>query len=257
MICLYLEAPFAVTRTFTAGWYRPTATFLSPSMVYGLLMNLCGIETRKRSEESPDYQGSPVTLLRDNLPRIDLAIGISENRIDRQGRPLALDRESDQPQFPHVTSLFQQLHTYPVGASGKEHAKRTYGNKFNITPVRRELLCDLRAIVSIQCGDELEARLVETVTQGIEVARYGIPFLGDNSYLIDRITPIHEPVRAFWYERLSADDYGVRQRATRLPLWIDRADSSKTITDIFAPIDIAQIEIPSASWVTLPPQPPN
>ena len=31
MLALYIEAPFAVCRTFTAGWYRPTATFLTPS----------------------------------------------------------------------------------------------------------------------------------------------------------------------------------------------------------------------------------
>ena len=31
MITLYVEAPFAACRTFTAGWYRPTATFLTPS----------------------------------------------------------------------------------------------------------------------------------------------------------------------------------------------------------------------------------
>ena len=40
MLTLYIEAPFAVCRTFTAGWYRPTATFLTPSAVYGLLLNL-------------------------------------------------------------------------------------------------------------------------------------------------------------------------------------------------------------------------
>ena len=32
-------------RTFTAGWYRPTATFLTPSAAYGLLLNLAGIES--------------------------------------------------------------------------------------------------------------------------------------------------------------------------------------------------------------------
>ena len=30
MLCLYVQAPFAAFRTFTAGWYRPTAAFLTP-----------------------------------------------------------------------------------------------------------------------------------------------------------------------------------------------------------------------------------
>ncbi len=46
MLALYIEAPFAACRTFTAGWYRPSATFLTPSAAYGLLLNLAGIETR-------------------------------------------------------------------------------------------------------------------------------------------------------------------------------------------------------------------
>ena len=35
MLALYVEAPFAAFRTFTAGWYRPTAAFLTPSAAYG------------------------------------------------------------------------------------------------------------------------------------------------------------------------------------------------------------------------------
>ena len=42
MLCLYVQAPFAACRTFTAGWYRPTATFLTPSAAYGLILNVAG-----------------------------------------------------------------------------------------------------------------------------------------------------------------------------------------------------------------------
>ncbi len=36
MFILYVQAPFAAFRTFRTGWYRPTATFLTPSAAYGL-----------------------------------------------------------------------------------------------------------------------------------------------------------------------------------------------------------------------------
>ena len=56
MLTIYLEAPFAAFRVFSAGWYRPTSTFLSPSAAYGLLMNIAGVETRL-AEESEEHDG--------------------------------------------------------------------------------------------------------------------------------------------------------------------------------------------------------
>ena len=56
MMCLELEAAFAACRTFTAGSYRPTATFLAPSAAYGLILNLAGLDSRLR-EEDPRHGG--------------------------------------------------------------------------------------------------------------------------------------------------------------------------------------------------------
>ena len=46
MMRLRIRAPFAAFRHFTAGSYRPTAPFITPSAAYGLLLNLAGVETR-------------------------------------------------------------------------------------------------------------------------------------------------------------------------------------------------------------------
>jgi CRISPR-associated protein Cas5/DevS len=90
MLAIYVEAPFAVCRTFTAGWYRPTATFLTPSAAYGLLLNLAGIETRLR-EEDPAHRGSvPATLTRRGLPSAKLALGASTAKF-RGGRSAPLE----------------------------------------------------------------------------------------------------------------------------------------------------------------------
>src|SRR5438552_2555013 len=81
MLCLYVEAPFATCRTFTAGWYRPTATFLTPSAAYGLLLNIAGIESRLR-EEDPEHDGkTPASLIRPGLPRVQLALGVPTFRL--------------------------------------------------------------------------------------------------------------------------------------------------------------------------------
>lgn len=74
MLCLYLEAPFAACRTFTAGWHRPTATFLTPSAAYGLILNVAGIDSRLREEDTGHDGKTPASLMRLGLPTICLAL---------------------------------------------------------------------------------------------------------------------------------------------------------------------------------------
>src|SRR3954447_17182577 len=106
MLRLYVQASFAAFRTFTAGWYRPTAAFLTPSAAYGLALNLAGIETRR------DDGLSAMTVTRFGLPPARIALGADP------AWPL-----------PAIQSLFQQLHNYPVGASGKDRKDDARGNK--------------------------------------------------------------------------------------------------------------------------------
>src|SRR5262245_34532498 len=108
-MCLYLEAPFAAFRCFAAGGYRPTATFLTPSAAYGLLLHVAGIESRLREEAAGHGGQLPASLTRPRLPPVRLALGA----------PLAPGGDP----FPAVQTVFQQLHNYPVGASGGGRAE--------------------------------------------------------------------------------------------------------------------------------------
>ena len=53
---------------------------------------------------------------------------------------------------------YQQLHNDPVGTSGMP-AELTKGTKNNITPVRREMLCNLRCYVCLDADADLEDRI--------------------------------------------------------------------------------------------------
>src|SRR5690606_1605987 len=129
MLWLRIDAPFAVSRPFVAGWYRPTAGFLSHSSVYGLVLNLAGIESRL-GEHEPGHSGKvPASLTRSGLPTFRLALGLPEGA-----------RE------PIVQTIFQQLHNYPVGKDTGIDPSLAKGRKNNIAPVRRELLCDVSAL---------------------------------------------------------------------------------------------------------------
>ena len=69
MLTLRVKAPFATFRPLSAGSFRPTAPFITPTAAYGLLLNIAGIESRQ--EDAREV----MTLMRDDLPAFRLAIG--------------------------------------------------------------------------------------------------------------------------------------------------------------------------------------
>lgn len=226
---LRVRAPFAAYRWMQAGVWRSTSPVMPHSAAWGLVLNLAGIETRG------DKSGV-TTLIREDAPKLQIAIG----EMDHGGVRTQAER----------ASLYQQLHTYPVGNSGAELADRTFGAKYWIVPARREYLVDLDCVVGIQA----DAAVVNAIEQGIRGAgtspRYGLPFAGDNNLLIDTIDVLSGPPAAWWYEALS-EDSPAAEGSCRLTVSIDRTDSSKTVTRLFAPMGPLESP-PSSAWQWVP-----
>lgn len=224
-LCLEIQAPFAAFRHFAAGSFRPTAPFLTPSSAYGLLLNLAGIEMRK------DDSKSAMTLIDGDAPLVELALAARK--------------------FPEEHSIYQQLHNYPVGPSGKERAPLTKGTKYNIVPGRRALLSGVCGYIAIRGNSGLADRVCEGLAGGFD-NRYGLPFLGDNNFLLDRIDPVESLMPAYWYcvadENLSLAD---GQETARLTITIDRADTSRTRSKLFAATNQPTEVIPEKAWVSV------
>ena len=122
---LHIRAPFAAFRGFQAGVYRSTSPVMPPSAAYGLVLNLAGIEMREPVD-------GLTTLIRSDLPRLRIAVGLVK----------AADR----------SSLYQQLHGYRVGTDEKTKmmAALTKGAKYQVVPVRRELLVCYEGVIGVQ-----------------------------------------------------------------------------------------------------------
>lgn len=228
-IWLHVQAPFAAFRWFQAGVYRATHPVIPPSSAYGLLLNLAAIDMR-------EVVDGPTTLIRADVPCLCLAIGVLTPA--------------------ERCSLYQQLHTYPVGTSGAKLKQRTHGAKYWITPVRREVLVGLDCVIGVQSDD---VSLLEKVRRGVrgnlDVPRYGLPFVGDNNFLIDRIDEVTAPPETVvWYARMQPDD-PPRKGSCRLPVGIDRADNSKTTSFLYAPVDYSASEPPELAWTWTPREP--
>jgi CRISPR-associated protein Cas5t len=233
MLQLRLKAPFGAFRTFTAGSYRPTAPFITPSAAYGLVLNVAGIESRY------DDGQAAMTLLKSGLPRVEIALGAIT--------------------FPETQSIYQQLHNYPVGATGKDRVAETKGAKYNIQPVRREFLSGVDAYVCLRGNENLEGQVREGLRQGARLLcdgrpRYGIPFLGDNNLMIDVLREEPVPEEAFWYRRLASDLHPVPRRC-RLTAWVDRADMTRTVAYLYAPTRDTAAAIPEDAWTLIIPPP--
>lgn len=222
---LRVRAPFAAFRGMQAGVYRNTAPTMPPSAVLGLILNLAGIEMRG------DDVGT--TLIRDGVPRLRVAIG------------------NLTPEGPSVSMLYQQLHSYPVGASGKELKERTHGAKFWIAPARREVLVDFDVLLAVEALDsEVLHRACRGLGGQLSEPRYGLPFAGDNNFLFDRIDVLDVPPAAYWYTRVN--DEVPRPRSCRLTVGINRQDSSQTTFTLVAPEEYAVPEPPESAWTWVP-----
>lgn len=239
MLRLHIKAPFAVFRTFNTGSFRPTADFMTHSAAYGLLLNLTGIESRR------DDGKSPMTLMRDALPEMHIALGaVTEFGTRGESHPI----------LPAKATVFQQLHNYPVGTTGSERAPLTKGTKYNITPVRREFLTEFQAILHVEAKCELEDQVVSGLTGTLPAPRYGLPFLGDNAFLPDWVRQYDSELPVHWLEKVAKPDaVESGNEVFRLTQWIDRSNSANTISGLFALISEPRVEPPVKACVKLPP----
>jgi CRISPR-associated protein Cas5t len=221
---LLLDAPFAAFRWLQAGVFRGTFPVIPPSAAWGLALNLAGIETRGRIDEV-------VTPIDAGAPRLDIAVGVV-----RQGQR---------------SSLYQQLHGYPVGSSGGDLQALAHGQKFWIAPARRELLVGLCFVVGVRGEAEILARIPLGLAGSLEVDRYGLPFAGDNQFLFNRIDVVSPPQDVRWY--VPVQPGSTPRDSTRLTTVIDRGDASRTATPLFAPT-AAPCACPSEAWVDVGPR---
>lgn len=232
MLRLRVRAPFAAFRGFVAGSFRPTAPFVTPSAAYGLLLNVAALEMRRDDGESS------MTVTAAGLPSCEIALGAVS--------------------FPERASLLQQLHNYPVGTTGKDRATETFGNKYNIQPIRRELLVGIDGYVCLAGNERLEERVRAGLHEGARFApeghpRYGLPFLGDNMLLLSDLVEDLAPRVAHWFVPVAsaADTEGAE--VARLTVWIDRAEMSRTQSGLYQWEQAARLDPPEAAWTTIRP----
>jgi CRISPR-associated protein Cas5t len=230
MLFVRLQAPFSAYRYFQTGGYRGTAPVIPPSAALGLLLNLAGIEMRG------SMVGTVVTPIRKDILCLYLAVGAVF--------------------FGEVSTLYQQLHIYPVNPndpSVKEAESRTKGQKALAKMARREILAGLDCVIAVRDTDD---RLTDRIQRGLagdfNGERYGLPFAGDNNFLFNQIEIVDQPPPTYWYVQVQSDAVRPLRDSCHLTVGIDRADSSKTTSLLYAPVEEASIYPPEKAWTWTP-----
>lgn len=221
---IYLRAPFAAYRLLQAGVYRASSPTIPPSAAWGLLLNCAAIDTRGSMEEL-------ATPIREDAPRLRVAVGL----VGAAG----------------VATLYQQLHSYPVGEEGKEREASTRGAKYWIAPARREVLVDLQAVIGVHGTTEILDQIRAGISGTLGAPRYGLPFAGDNNFLFDRLEVVDLAPAVHWYTPVAGDS-PPREGTTRVTVAIDRRDASRTQTALVAPAPNATSRPPDEAWFWVP-----
>jgi CRISPR-associated protein Cas5t len=224
-IYLRLDAPVAAWRWLQAGVYRGTFPVIPPSAAWGLVLNLVGIDTRGDLSEV-------TTPIRGDAPALDIAVGVVPGHEGQR------------------SVLYQQLHSYPVGASGSDMRGRAKGNKYWIAPARREILTDIIVTIGARGPADLLARAVDGLAGKLDTPRYGLPFAGDNQFLFSRLDASFVSPLARWY--VPVTELADARATTRLTTNIDRSDASRTEAPLFAPLQEPGA-CPAFAWVKIGP----
>lgn len=223
---LHLRAPFAAYRMLQTGAYRSTLPTIPHSAAFGLILNLAGIDTSDGELGTATLEGKPIDPLR-------IAVGNLTP--------------------PTVSSLFQQMHIWPVGPTGKTLKSKTFGSKYNITTIRREVLVSFDAIIGVDCPIPGFRQRVQNGLEG-DTPRFGLPFAGDNSFLFEQLEIVSPTHQVRWYTPLQQGG-AIREGSCRLTVGINRVHVHKTTAVLCAPEEIPTTDPPESAWIWTPKAP--
>ena len=222
---LHIRAPFACFSTLRTGTYRDTMPIMPPSAAYGLILNLAGIEMRGSFRKS-------ITPIRSNLPHVKLAFG------------------SVAGSNSEISVILQNMHSYPIGQTGKERKIKTYGSKYWIEPTYREVIVNLNMILGVKADLELISQIRQELNGESDRPFYGFPFAEDNNFLFDRIDCLDKPLSTHWFVR-SNSDLELEPGAVSLTVEIDRQDPSQTKTLLFSATQNPSSSLPDSEWLSM------
>ena len=223
MLYLYFKAPFGSFRAFQSVEMVATADFVTHSAAYGLLLGLAGINRDRKDE----FIGARI------------ALGTWRGNLPVRGR------------------CYQQAHKIKQASTSKakggetleEAFERSKGTKPHIQPVWREYLYGLQGYIGLD-HQELEEQVRHGINNPAELNYWGIPFLGDNNFFIERLREEPIPNSCEWLCKLDDEKMPRGERLFYLSVWTDYRDNKRSLSRLFY-LGKTESEPPSEAWVEI------
>lgn len=244
MIYVYFKAPFGAFRPFQSTELHPTANFITHSAAYGFLLGLGGIERRRKHV----IEGANLAL---GIPYSALQLLEESGTLDSRAANEMLDT-------PRQGRAYRQLHKEPQSdkQTSAETRERAKGTKPTIDIFRRDFLYGLKGYIGLDHSD-----LENLVKQGInepETLRYwGLPFMGDNNFFVERIEVVQEVQPCRWFCPFENNKSSRGDRLHYLSVWTDYENSVRSKSLLFSLEDSEQddgnYQPPCKAWIPMVP----
>ena len=217
MLFVYFKAPFGAFKPFQSVELHATADFLTHSAAYGLLLGLAGVDCHADYQRKKDF------------PDAQIAIG-------QKHRPLR-------------GRVLQQLHKMHKGTITAEELERAKGNKTKIDVFRREHLCDLEGFIGLR-DEKLEARVRKGINEPSTLSYWGLPFMGDNNFFLERIEVCDKPEACQWFYPFTGKRLQRGGRLHFLSIWTDYETNTRS-RGLLCALTPHQESPPSDAWIQI------
>lgn len=224
MLYLYFKAPFGAFRAFQSIEMAATTDFVTYSAAYGLLLGLAGINRDRKDE----FIGARI------------ALGTWREKLPIRGR------------------AYQQLHWVKTegrtpktkgGESLEEAYGRSKGTKPDIRAAWREYLFGLQGYIGLD-HPSLEEQVRRGINNPAELEYWGVPFLGDNNFFIERLREEPQPNSCEWLCKLDDAKMPRGERLFYLSVWTDYQENKRSLSCLFY-LGKTGPEPPSEAWVEI------
>ncbi len=149
-----------------------------------------------------------------------------------------------------ISVLLQNMHSYPIGQTGKERKAKTHGNKYGIETTYREIIVNLDMMLGVQTDSELISLIRQGLNGESDRPFYGFPFAGDNNFLFERINCLDKPLPTHWFVR-SNSNLVLEPGAVSLTVEIDRQNPSQTKSLLFSATQNPSNSFPDSEWLSI------
>jgi CRISPR-associated protein Cas5t len=132
---------------------------------------------------------------------------------------------------------------------GKRTLEEHGGGNFKLRPFLREVLCDIEGYIALD-HHELETLVRQGIDEPSTVPYWGLPFMGDNNFFIERLETKTGIEPCQWLCELRDDAMPLGEKLFYLSVWTDYVGNEKSDSRLFY-LSENNNSPPPTAWISI------